>query len=60
MLKVGDTVMVRDPSIKEDYHVPPAIIKGMKSCPVLFSKQYLLEFENGKQEWFLHWELKTQ
>ena len=60
MLKVGDMVMVRDPSIKEDYHVPPARIVEIKECVPLFRKSFLLEFKNGKREWFDQWELKKE
>jgi hypothetical protein len=52
--------MVRDPWIRADYQVPPAKIVEVKSCPVLHRKTYLLEFVNGKQEWFDHWSLKVE
>jgi hypothetical protein len=60
MMKVGDLVMVRDPWIIADYHVPQARIVEVKECPVLHRKTYLLEFVNGKREWFDHFTLKVE
>lgn len=59
-MQVGDLVMVRDPWIKQEYHIPQAKIIEVKSCPVLLSKSYLLEFANGVREWFEHWSLKIE
>lgn len=59
-MQIGDMVMVRDPWIKESYHVPPAEIMEIKSCGVLLRKSYLLKFHNGVTEWFDYWTLKTE
>jgi len=60
MLEVGETVMVRDPAIRAEYHVEPAKIVEVKTCPSLLRMQYLLEFTNGRQEWFNQWDLKKE
>jgi len=52
MIQVGEMVMVRDPAITEEYHVPPAKVVEVRRCPVLLTTECLLEFDNGKREWF--------
>lgn len=60
MIQVGDKVMVRDPWIKEDHHVPPAEVLEVKEDTLLLRKTYLLKFENGATEWFHYWALKIE
>jgi hypothetical protein len=60
-MQVGQMVMVRDPYIGDKpYRIPPARILRVDRCSILLRNNFLLLFENGVEEWFDQWCLKTE